>query len=261
MFIVLCPACHYWGCGNIVWRGEFVFEILWCPVWNALMLIDGMLWCAQALESLREDLLSQTIDFKKCQIDPAPFQLVERTSLHKVHAHSHGCAMSTHLFLLPPSLSQIHSLFSILTLSHAYVTSIGRLIGVVTLADVSWILYLYYRRPFPSHNAPLGKGRRNSIKNFVRKWLIIFLLLLQLSEAIQGKKQLPGPAVTSRPIVLRELVQEEEVVSSDQETESETDQTARVWHHALCSRQLLLSCDVFMYWLLPLFYVHVFFHY
>ena len=40
---------------------------------------------------------------------------------------------------LPSSLSQIHSLFSILTLSHAYVTSIGRLIGVVTLADVSTI--------------------------------------------------------------------------------------------------------------------------
>ena len=32
---------------------------------------------------------------------------------------------------------QIHSLFSILTLSHAYVTSIGRLVGVVTLTDVS----------------------------------------------------------------------------------------------------------------------------
>ena len=68
----------------------------------------------QALEELREELLSQTIDFKKSQIDPAPFQLVERTSLYKVH-----------------------SLFSILALSHAYVTSIGRLVGVVTMAGVS----------------------------------------------------------------------------------------------------------------------------
>ena len=42
----------------------------------------------EALESLREDLLSQPIDFKKCQIDPAPFQLVERTSLHKVINYS-----------------------------------------------------------------------------------------------------------------------------------------------------------------------------
>ena len=34
-------------------------------------------------------------------------------------------------------LVQIHSLFSLLTLSHAYVTSLGRLVGVVTLTDVS----------------------------------------------------------------------------------------------------------------------------
>ena len=68
----------------------------------------------QALDELKEELLSQTIDFKKSYIDPAPFQLVERTSLYK-----------------------IHSLFSILCLSHAYVTSIGRLVGVVTLKDVS----------------------------------------------------------------------------------------------------------------------------
>ena len=68
----------------------------------------------QALDDLKEELLSQTIDFKKSFIDPAPFQLVERTNLYK-----------------------IHSLFSILCLSHAYVTSIGRLVGVVTLKDVS----------------------------------------------------------------------------------------------------------------------------
>ena len=46
--------------------------------------------------------------------DPAPFQLVERTSLLKVH-----------------------SLFSMLGLNHAYVTAIGRLIGVVALKEVS----------------------------------------------------------------------------------------------------------------------------
>jgi len=63
---------------------------------------------------LKDALLSQTIDFKKGQIDPAPFQLVERTSLYK-----------------------IHSLFSILALSHVYVTSIGRLVGVVTLQDLT----------------------------------------------------------------------------------------------------------------------------
>ncbi|KPJ21454.1 Chloride channel protein 2 [Papilio machaon] len=49
-----------------------------------------------------------------CHIDPAPFQLVERTSLLKVH-----------------------SLFSTLGVSRAYVTAIGRLIGVVSLKEVS----------------------------------------------------------------------------------------------------------------------------
>uniref|UniRef100_A0A0K0FLK6 Chloride channel protein n=1 Tax=Strongyloides venezuelensis TaxID=75913 RepID=A0A0K0FLK6_STRVS len=46
-------------------------------------------------------------------IDPAPFQLVRRTSLFKVH-----------------------SLFSLLGLSRAYVTDCGRLIGVVALKDL-----------------------------------------------------------------------------------------------------------------------------
>ncbi|CAH2244074.1 jg18136 [Pararge aegeria aegeria] len=48
-----------------------------------------------------------------CHIDPAPFQLVERTSLLKVH-----------------------SLFSTLGVSRAYVTAIGRLIGVVSLKEL-----------------------------------------------------------------------------------------------------------------------------
>ena len=41
------------------------------------------------------------------------------------------------------SLLQIHSLFSILALSHAYVTSIGKLVGVVTLSDVSINLQIF----------------------------------------------------------------------------------------------------------------------
>ncbi|XP_050299927.1 chloride channel protein 2-like isoform X2 [Anthonomus grandis grandis] len=52
--------------------------------------------------------LSEEIDFADCQVDPAPFQLVERTSLLKVH-----------------------SLFSMMHLNMAYVTVIGKLIGVV----------------------------------------------------------------------------------------------------------------------------------
>lgn len=59
------------------------------------------------------DQLCKQIDWEGCQIDPAPFQLVERTSLHK-----------------------LHSLFSLLGLNHAYVTNIGRLVGVVSLKEV-----------------------------------------------------------------------------------------------------------------------------
>lgn len=57
--------------------------------------------------------LSKEVDFTRCHIDPAPFQLVERTSLLRVH-----------------------SMFSMLGINHAYVTAIGRLIGVVALKEV-----------------------------------------------------------------------------------------------------------------------------
>lgn len=60
-----------------------------------------------------EQQLEQNVDFSSAQIDPAPFQLVERTSLHKTH-----------------------TIFSLLGLDHAYVTSIGRLVGMVSLKEL-----------------------------------------------------------------------------------------------------------------------------
>lgn len=60
-----------------------------------------------------ESEMSLEVDFSRCHIDPAPFQLVERTSLLKVH-----------------------SLFSMVGVNHAYVTAIGRLVGVVGLKEV-----------------------------------------------------------------------------------------------------------------------------
>ncbi|XP_034038564.1 chloride channel protein 2a isoform X2 [Thalassophryne amazonica] len=60
-----------------------------------------------------EQQLDQPVDFKNCKIDPAPFQLVEQTSLHKTH-----------------------TIFSLLGLDHAYVTSMGRLVGVVSLKEL-----------------------------------------------------------------------------------------------------------------------------
>ena len=60
-----------------------------------------------------EQEMLKEVDMKELQVDPAPFQLVEKSSLVKVH-----------------------SMFSLLSVSHAYVTAIGRLIGVVGLKEL-----------------------------------------------------------------------------------------------------------------------------
>ncbi|XP_014825285.1 PREDICTED: chloride channel protein 2-like [Poecilia mexicana] len=60
-----------------------------------------------------ERQLDEQVNFNNCKIDPAPFQLVAHTLLHKTH-----------------------TIFSLLGLDHAYVTSIGRLIGVVSLKEL-----------------------------------------------------------------------------------------------------------------------------
>ena len=74
------------------------------------------------------ELLLEPIDWSECQIDPAPFQLVERTSLYKVH-----------------------KLFCLLNLTHAYVTTLGQLVGIVSLNEVSYVclLSLYYSNYIP----------------------------------------------------------------------------------------------------------------
>ncbi|CAG9832116.1 unnamed protein product [Diabrotica balteata] len=59
-----------------------------------------------------EEQMSLPVEFI-CHIDPAPFQLVERTSLLKVH-----------------------SIFSMVGVNHAYVTAIGKLVGVVGLKEL-----------------------------------------------------------------------------------------------------------------------------
>lgn len=54
----------------------------------------------EALASLREQLLSETIDFRAVQIDPAPFQLVERTDLYKVSLLPSTLLASSYISLL-----------------------------------------------------------------------------------------------------------------------------------------------------------------
>lgn len=75
---------------------------------------DQQLWEAEEMD--------RPIDLKgsNLKIDPSPFQLVEKTSLLKVH-----------------------SLFSMIGINHAYVTKIGRLVGVVALKEVHKILFLF----------------------------------------------------------------------------------------------------------------------
>nr|XP_057902712.1 chloride channel protein 1-like [Doryrhamphus excisus] len=67
----------------------------------------------QEMKAWEEVEMDKPMEIDEIRVDPSPFQLVERTSLHKTH-----------------------TLFSLLGLSHAYVTSIGKLVGVVALKEL-----------------------------------------------------------------------------------------------------------------------------
>ncbi|NWV00093.1 CLCN1 protein, partial [Upupa epops] len=67
----------------------------------------------EEIDAWEQEELNKEVCFDSCRIDPSPFQLVERTSLHKTH-----------------------TLFSLLGLSHAYVTSMGKLRGVLALEEL-----------------------------------------------------------------------------------------------------------------------------
>eukprot|EP00063_Salmo_salar_P058071 XP_014032906.1 PREDICTED: chloride channel protein 1-like isoform X2 [Salmo salar] len=67
----------------------------------------------EEIKEWEEAEMDKPMEIDQIRIDPSPFQLVERTSLHKTH-----------------------TLFSLLGLSHAYVTSIGKLVGVVALKEL-----------------------------------------------------------------------------------------------------------------------------
>lgn len=86
-----------------------------------------------------EQQLDQLVDFSSAKIDPAPFQLVEHTSLHKVRPRPPRISTRTPPLdsQLSPLFLQTHTIFSLLGLDHAYVTSIGRLVGMVSLKEVS----------------------------------------------------------------------------------------------------------------------------
>ncbi|XP_044004492.1 chloride channel protein 2-like isoform X2 [Aphidius gifuensis] len=89
-----------------------------------------------------ESEMSKEVDFSRCHIDPAPFQLVERTSLLKVH-----------------------SLFSMVGVNHAYVTAIGRLVGVVALKELRKSIEDANSGILPIHNDAFSN---NSVANIVK---------------------------------------------------------------------------------------------
>uniref|UniRef100_A0A8C8A2D4 Chloride channel, voltage-sensitive 1a n=1 Tax=Oryzias sinensis TaxID=183150 RepID=A0A8C8A2D4_9TELE len=81
-------------------------DSLWFPsLWRWALLLQIRAW--------EEAEMDKPVEIDEIRVDPSPFQLVERTSLHKTH-----------------------TLFSLLGLSHAYVTSIGKLVGVVALKEL-----------------------------------------------------------------------------------------------------------------------------
>ncbi|NXA05594.1 CLCN2 protein, partial [Sapayoa aenigma] len=95
-------------------------------------------WHLLQILEWEEQQLDQLVDFSSAKIDPAPFQLVEHTSLHKVCPHP---TPDPHLQpprppTQPSLFLQTHTVFSLLGLDHAFVTSIGRLVGMVSLKEL-----------------------------------------------------------------------------------------------------------------------------
>ncbi|XP_034722609.1 chloride channel protein 2-like isoform X2 [Etheostoma cragini] len=68
---------------------------------------------APEITEWEEKQLDKQVNFNNCNIDDSTIQLVEHMSLHKTH-----------------------TIFSVLDLDHAFVTSVGRLVGVVSVKDL-----------------------------------------------------------------------------------------------------------------------------
>lgn len=85
-----------------------------------------------------EEQMQYPVDFSSCQVDPAPFQLVERTSLLKVH-----------------------SLFSLVGVNLAYVTAIGKLVGVVGLKELRKAIEDANSGTFPSGDTESESEKMN----------------------------------------------------------------------------------------------------
>lgn len=115
---------------------------------------DQKLWETEEMNK------SIDLDAANIKIDPSPFQLVEKTSILKVH-----------------------SLFSMIGINHAYVTHIGKLVGVVALKEVCRRLIV----------------ARNILFNWISNLLFV---LVQLRKAIEdvNSGNLTSNTVNSEPV-------------------------------------------------------------
>ncbi|XP_075759492.1 chloride channel protein 1 isoform X1 [Pelodiscus sinensis] len=108
------PVRNFWSLRQLI--QQLLCHYNWPPetesaAQESAEVIDTMK--PEEIDAWEQEELSKEVCFDSCRIDPSPFQLVERTSLHKTH-----------------------TLFSLLGLSHAYVTSKGKLKGVLALEEL-----------------------------------------------------------------------------------------------------------------------------
>ncbi|XP_049630291.1 chloride channel protein 1 [Suncus etruscus] len=140
---------------------------------DATNLVDTM--SPEEIEAWEQEQLSQPVCFDCCCIDQSPFQLVEQTSLHKTH-----------------------TLFSLLGLHLAYVTSMGKLRGVLALEELQKAIEghtesgLQLRPPLASFRNTTST-RRNSggLAPSVEPWSV--------PEGPTGAEKMPDPVSSPEP--------------------------------------------------------------
>ncbi|KAH7724780.1 Protein CLH-4 a [Aphelenchoides avenae] len=129
--------------------------------------------------------LSGRIDLDAIGVDPAPFQLVEHSSLFK-----------------------IHSLFSLLGLNRAYVTKCGRLVGVVALRDLRIAVEKVQMGQLSSTSPPLYSDLDPTTAADPSKAPKFFAELSKDEEDLRNDVLNPPLEVISRVNTARELDEE-----------------------------------------------------
>ncbi|VDK48741.1 unnamed protein product, partial [Cylicostephanus goldi] len=104
------------------------------------------------------------IDLDEIAIDAAPFQLVLGSSLYKV---SSLYFLQIFYYSIYLHLLQVHTLFSLLGLSHAYVTDCGKLVGVVGLKELRDALANIYVRGAVAPERKLTASNSTNFKIFI----------------------------------------------------------------------------------------------